>query len=65
MITVIYRIITRPILATLNNSESYISVMRNEHDEVAERKIREWQEFVIKNKDIFQQIAKGLEKRKK
>ena len=39
--------------------------MRKEPNPVAERKIREWQEFVVKNRDIFEQIAKGLEERKK
>jgi hypothetical protein len=34
-------------------------------DEKAEKKIMEWQDFVVKNKDIFEKIAKGLEKRKK
>lgn len=39
--------------------------MRKERSELAEQKIREWEEFVRTHRHIFEQIAKGLEKRKK
>ena len=40
-------------------------IMRKEHNALAEEKLKEWQNFVIKNRDIFEQIAKGLQKRRK
>jgi hypothetical protein len=39
--------------------------MRKEANNTGEQKIKEWQEFVIKNRDIFEKIAKNLEKRKR
>ncbi|MBI2579693.1 MAG: hypothetical protein HYW27_02215 [Candidatus Aenigmarchaeota archaeon] len=35
------------------------------HDEKTERKVKEWQDFVVKNRDIFEKISKGLEKKKR
>jgi len=39
--------------------------MRKEHNELAEQKKKEWIEFVMKNRDIFEKIAKHAEKEKR
>jgi len=39
--------------------------MRKEPNALAEQKKREWMEFVMKNRDIFEKIAKHAEKGKR
>ena len=39
--------------------------MRKEKYMTPEERIKDWQDFVIENRDIFEQIARGLEKRKR
>ncbi len=36
--------------------------MRKEHDELAERKKKEWIEFVKKHKDFFEELAKKVKR---